>query len=494
MQGSPAHTDQQASESPGQQQDIAQLVARAQALALAVQFATRAREARTLDDLYLLLTNDVRTLIEFDRAFLMVHLGNAPGCVAASGQATLETKSKFHQALADLAKGIARLDRLLVLARQDIQKLSDTGLEEDIVSSVESYVAFSDCDLFLCVPLMHNESPVGHLVFEFLGNSAPDSSKMVALRNMGPFLAGALVERWILDRNPGLARTILPGDRRPKWLRRLPIYGPIALVVLVGFWYLFFMVPFEYTVGGEAVVAPGKRHVAFCKMEGLIDKVLISEGSMVKKDQVLATLDRRELEFRIFTAKRELDVLRNEVALLNDSSGSDPTKLAQMGLTEIKARNKAEEVRFLESRREYLEIKAPLAGVILTKDVETLAGKKLAAGEAFCEIAVPSEFRVDTHVPEDRILYVKPGQKAAIYFNSDPARGYELKVKAIAPKSEALPRIGNVYRVEAPFPVAPAGTVVGMKGIGKISVADMSIWKILMQRLLTRWNQLTLYF
>src|SRR5208283_3175081 len=144
-QGSPAHTDQQAPESPGQQQDIAQLIARAQALALAVQFATRAREARTLDDLYLLLTNDVRTLIEFDRAFLMVHLGSGPGCVAASGQATLETKSKFHQELADLAKGIARLDRLLVLARQDIQKLSEAGLEEDIVSSVESYVAFSDC-------------------------------------------------------------------------------------------------------------------------------------------------------------------------------------------------------------------------------------------------------------------------------------------------------------------------------------------------------------
>ncbi len=212
------------------------------------------------------------------------------------------------------------------------------------------------------------------------------------------------------------------------------------------------------------------------------------------RDQVLATLDRRELVFRIHTAQRELEILRQEASILTDGSGADPAKLAQVELTEIKVRNKLEEVRYLESRREFLEIRAPLAGVIVTRDVETLAGKKLAAGEAFCEIAVPAEFRVDTYVPEDRITYVRPGQEADIFFNSDPSRRYRLKVSAIAPKAEVLPRHGNVYRVELPFPDPPSGTMVGMKGIGKIHVEDLPAREILSQRLLTRWNQLSLYF
>ncbi|MEW6352014.1 MAG: HlyD family efflux transporter periplasmic adaptor subunit [Thermodesulfobacteriota bacterium] len=495
MQGSPAHTGQIAS-SPGKpQQDPAQLVDQAQALALAVQFSKRAQDAQTLDDLYLLLTNDVRVLVEFDRAFLMVHLGRDSKCVAASGQATLETKSKFHHELANLARGVAGLDRLLLVARQDIKKIADIGLDEKLVSSLESYIEFSECELFLCVPLVHRQAPVGHLVFEFLGEGKPDSNHMLALRNVGSFLAATLVERWLLHRKPGLSGLTTPGSGRTiRKARLFGVYLPLSVLALAALWYLLFMIPFTYRVGGEATISPGKRHVAFCKMEGLIEKVLVAEGTVVSADQVLATLDRRDLLFRIHTAQRELEILRQEASILTDGAGADPSKLALVELTEIKVRNKLEEVRYLESRREFLDIRAPLAGVIVTKDVETLAGKKVAAGEAFCEIAVPEEFRVDTYVPEDRITYVKPGQEAEIFFNSDPARGYSLKVSAIAPKAEALPRHGNVFRVEAPFSEAPSGTMVGMKGIGKIQVQDLPLWEILSQRLLTRWNQLSLYF
>jgi hypothetical protein len=69
-----------------------------------------------------------------------------------------------------------------------------------------------------------------------------------------------------------------------------------------------------------------------------------------------------------------------------------------------------------------------------------------------------------------------------------------MKVREIAPMAEIVPRLGNVYRVRALFPEAPASTMVGMKGIGKIHVKDASLWFIVIDRMLSRWQRLSLYF
>ena len=133
-------------------------------------------------------------------------------------------------------------------------------------------------------------------------------------------------------------------------------------------------------------------------------------------------------------------------------------------------------------------------GVILTKVIESLAGKKLKAGEPFCEIVAPGELWVDIHVPEDGVAYVKKEQNATVYLAGNPRKGYDLKVDEIAPITEVLPRRGNIYRVRAPFPNAPPNTMGGMTGIGKIHTMDATLWFIVSERILSRWQRWSLYF
>ena len=178
------------------------------------------------------------------------------------------------------------------------------------------------------------------------------------------------------------------------------------------------------------------------------------------------------------------------MVLLRNSAQEDPAKIAESELVEMKRANKLKELQYLESRRELLQIRAPVAGICITKDVDSLSGKSFKAGEAFCEIAVPTDLYCDVFVPEDRITYVQKGQRLTVYLNSDPARGFGSKVEHIAPDAEVHQRLGNVYRVRAPFPGQAANIRVGMKGIGKIAVAKMPLRQIIKLRVLTRWNRL----
>jgi hypothetical protein len=132
--------------------------------------------------------------------------------------------------------------------------------------------------------------------------------------------------------------------------------------------------------------------------------------------------------------------------------------------------------------------------VIITKDVDSLVGKKLRAGEAFCEMAAPHDLWASILVPEEKISFVAKGQPAAIYLNSAPGHGFEVRVEEISPTAQAMPRLGNVYKVMAPFTHGEHHAKVGMKGIGKIQTGQSSIFSIIYLRLRTRWNQLSIYF
>jgi multidrug resistance efflux pump len=469
--------------------------ARQRSLALGMEFTKRCFEVSTPDELFFLLTNDIRVLAEFDRSILIVHAGGESRFVAAANQPMLETKSKYHRLLNEISEPLRGLKRGVLLAGQTgTAGLADEDVSSQEKAALESYLRLSGCSFLLCVPLRHNEMTVAHLILEFLGDTPPDQISVVTVLNLAPLLAAAIEEKWLLSLKPGLLSLVDPLSSRRSRRTRLLRYAAFSLVGLVLMGFFLFVVPFSFDVGGEADVVARDRHVAFCQLDSLVERVNVAEGSKVTKGQVLAALDGRELDYKIRSAQAQYDILTREMILLRNSSGEDPAKLAESNLAELKRKAVWEELDFHRWHLQFLEIKAPVDGFVLTRDIERLVGKKLRAGEPFCEIVAPGELAVDTYVPEDRISYVTTGLPVTVHLAGNPRLGYDLTVQEINPMAEVTPRLGNVYRVRAPFPEAPVTTMVGMKGIGKIHVMTTNLWSIASDRIVSRWQRWTLWF
>ncbi len=257
---------------------------------------------------------------------------------------------------------------------------------------------------------------------------------------------------------------------------------------------VFFVIPISFTVGGEAEIACNVNHFAFAGVEGLIGEVLVREGDRVEKGQTLARLDPREIDYQIANWTSQYQILSQEMARLSMESGDHPAKLVEQKVAELKREGAWNELQYLNWKKGLLDVKAPVSGIVLTRDIQALAGKRLNNGEPFCEIAVPEELEAQIYVPEDRISHVKTSQTVRVYLNSEPAKGYSLKVDEVAPNAEVRPRLGSVYRVKAPLTNRPKSVKVGMKGIGRIHTGDASLWYIVTSQLRTRWNQFALHF
>ena len=129
---------------------------------------------------------------------------------------------------------------------------------------------------------------------------------------------------------------------------------------------------------------------------------------------------------RVEQAKQRLALLR---------AGTRPHQIiaAQYELEQAKA--------ILEVARinnSYVEIKAPGAGIIQSRNAEV--GEVIPANFAMYFIIDPSDLWVRVYVPESDLPKVRVGSHAKITIDAFPAREFSGKVEFIAPEAEFTPR------------------------------------------------------
>jgi multidrug resistance efflux pump len=465
----------------------------AAALATGLEIAKNAVRARTVDDLQFVLVNDTRALLEFDRSLLIVHLEGKSEFVAVNNQPRLETKSDFTDRVNDLAPQLKIADKAAVLIR-NTDKAS--GLADEADAALRSFMEYSGSSYLVLVPLMTRDSVIGHLMFELFGQTRPREVDLLALMNMVPFLSSALAEKWFLERG-GLPassyRALITGSSGAG--KRRKGAAKVILTILAAVAAVFLLTsPVDLTIGGTAEVAPKDTHYAFVQMDGIVEQVFVEEGDRVTEGQVLAVLDSVKLEHDLRKARRMVDSYATEIKILRGLGAEDPKKLAESKIVAVKQQRAALELEFLNWQKQFLEIRAPSDGIVLTKQPESFTGKRFKGGEPFCELAPHDELLLDIFVREADIAYVKTGQPAKALLNYRPNERLKLTVSEIAPNAEPKEGLGNVFRVRSTFLNRPSELKPGMQGIGRITAGEVSAWFFVTRRIRTKINELMLLY
>ncbi len=355
-------------------------------------FVNRVAGAKSLQALYFMLTNDLRSIIEFDRCALIAHLGGLSKLVAINNQPLLDKKAQLHSDLNRLAVSLKAVQQGIFIPMNFDWGQDNVGrIPPDAAQAIRLYMSSSGCSHLFIAPLIWKAQAVGHLVIEFFQEAVPTRTSMEILTKIAPVLATELSQQWLLEKRSWLQRFALTGSRFESAKARIAKYViPIVIALTLG-GVILFVVPFSDVVGGAVEIIPKNRHFAFCKTEGLIDKIFVREDDQVRSDQLLAVIDPKETDFKIHKAQTDFDILTQQMVILRSVSDQDPGKLAESKLVELKRKAAWAELNFYKWQRGFLEVKAPADGRIVTKDVDSLVGKKFNTGESFCEIGVASD-------------------------------------------------------------------------------------------------------
>jgi multidrug efflux pump subunit AcrA (membrane-fusion protein) len=228
----------------------------------------------------------------------------------------------------------------------------------------------------------------------------------------------------------------------------------IALVLI--------LVPWPLRVGTDATVVPAERRVVSSIPGGVVERVFVHEGDLVQPGQPLAQLDAGEHRVKLAQAEAALAQARRELA--EAEFHNDPSAA---GLARIRADLHGAEVALERQRLDQAELRAPIAGMVVTPKVEEKAGTMVRPGEGFCEIVAQDQMAAEMSVPETDLPFLRSGNRVALKLNALPATTFRGVVERIG--AETKSESGDQYfLVRAIFDNIGARARDGMVGRARV--------------------------
>lgn len=376
------------------------------------------------------IANEGRRLVEADRLSVVVRRGHTWRLMAASGADRIEARADATKSLEQLAEWAARWGEPIEYAdRGDTE-----NLPADLAELVSRHADQSQSRRLVAVPLeFFRESdlderrrgapqqPSAVLIGEqFQTESGPLArEEMIELAHL---CQPALSEAVRLDHFP--LRTVLRWtDRWTQlgWFRgvsRLALAGLAAAAIVAA----LVLVRSDFEIEAPAKLVPLVERDVFASTDGAVAEIRVEHGDQVQAGDVLAilddpqlVLDQQRVQGEIDTTLKRLEaiaVARTERNIQQDTASESLSLSAEAQQLEQQLASSRRQGEILAARREALTLRSPIAGTVLTLDIQhLLEARPVARGQVLFTVAdTTAGWRLLADVPQDRISQVVAAQ------------------------------------------------------------------------------------
>ena len=384
--------------------------------------------AGTLDPLEVarLAANYGRDLLACERCSILLQEGKHWRVLSISGQEVVEKKSSMVKAMAAFVGAHARPERVILskkelLARAESAEFTDVPAVSGEVPATPApaYTRTDEIDLAYfelshvvsaaIAPLLDKDKNFIGAYFaesttEGFFDGAPGAKEASAPTRLAEFLA-LHTGRCIQAAQDYHTLPFLGVTRRMR-NAQLAVTGPhrrrvfMRTFVILAILGAIFFYPRMDSVDGHCAITPMQRTSVVPEVPGRVERVKVREGMHVKKGDVIAQLDTRRLDTEF--AQNEQERLRLLADAERSRGGAQPDEAAaQIAMLQAKAAEEAGKKIKLDI--EAATLRAPIDGVVLTKDLELRVGEPIQAGTQFAEIASLENWELQIEVPEKKI-------------------------------------------------------------------------------------------
>lgn len=405
----------------------------------AVDLLRRIQQPRDLEGTAFAVANESRRLLECDRVALLMRRGVAWRLLCASGVSRIDRQTEFARLTERLAEDVANWGEPISHAGS---RVDADELPPRLATALAEHLDHSHARQLVAVPIAFQSNDTDDLQTDRQTGRAPRTeydAVLIAERfdgasedgwqrqliEIGELSAPLLARAATLDRFP--VRTALDWSerlaalRQPLQRRRASwIAGGIVACVAA-----LLLIPATLTVEAPATLAAALEREVFATATGSVALILVEHGQQVKQGDVLIVLSDPELALKLQQVRGEIAATRQRLdalavtrtdRTLNERATEDrlPLSAEQRQLEERLATLNAQE-KLLAARHEALTLRSPIAGEVLTRDVQSLlSSRPVERGQALLTVAdVSSGWELKADVPQGDVGAVVEAQRAA---------------------------------------------------------------------------------
>ena len=212
-------------------------------------------------------------------------------------------------------------------------------------------------------------------------------------------------------------------------------------------------------------VQPDRSYVLAFKTAGVVATLNVEEGDTVKKGQILAELDLRDVDAQLRQAQEAADKADRELARIRQLHANGFASNAELQDAQAQVKSTRANAQAARSNQGYASIIAPADGVVLKRNVE--ANGVVAAGAPVMTLSDMSEsFVLAAGLADRDALRVALGDAAAVSFDAFPDQVFTATITEIGADADA--RTGT-FQVKLKIAATPAPLKSGLVGRAAIT-------------------------
>lgn len=275
---------------------------------------------------------------------------------------------------------------------------------------------------------------------------------------------GARLANWIrakLSRIVGYDHT---------WTKLLCLSGSVALLIIS-------FVPVRYRVDAPMILRTDDISYITAPFDGYIQQVNIKPGELVKSNQILLSIDKKDLLLEEASLLAEKNRESREVEKARAAG-----ELADMCISQARHDQANAKLDIVRYRLKQADILAPYDGVLIEGDQQEKIGAPVKQGEILFKTGRIKDIYSESKVSELEIQNIQDGAEGEIALAGKPQEYFKIKVSLVVPSAVVDDR-ENTFMVRCAFtqPV-PDWFRPGMTGVSKINAGKKTILWIISHR------------
>lgn len=232
----------------------------------------------------------------------------------------------------------------------------------------------------------------------------------------------------------------------------------LAAAIAVGLFALAMLIPAPHRIVCDCQIEPVTRRFVAAPFESALEKSFVKPGDIVKKGELLAMLDGREIRWKragLIADRSQAEKKRDAAQVARNYSEQ---QIAQLEIERLNL-----EIQLLNHRAENLEVRSPLSGIVVSGDLERAQGVPVTIGQTLFEIAPLESMVVETAIADDDISFIAGKLPLVIQLDAFPSESWQTETALIQPRSE-IRDDQNVFIAEAQLANQSGSLRPGMKG------------------------------
>ncbi|MCO8121376.1 efflux RND transporter periplasmic adaptor subunit [Stieleria sp. TO1_6] len=245
-----------------------------------------------------------------------------------------------------------------------------------------------------------------------------------------------------------------------------------ALATLV----LALLMPVPHRESCDVRIEPSQRRFVSAPFDAILQECTVEPGDIVQQGDVLAKLDGREL-----TWKRDALQADFEQSVKKRNAAQASGAYADQRIAQLESDRLQSELNLLDHRLGELELRSPVAGMVVTGDLKRVRGAPLTTGQTLFEVAPLDRMLVEAAVTEEQVALIDLGQSVTLRLNAYPHLSWVSRVRQISPRSEIRDN-ENVFVADCELENDTGLLRPGMKGSVKIDCGTRRLGWIVLHR------------